>query len=186
VRAAVQVLLAILLCVAHARAETPEQLARAHYLEGKRLYEAGEYRAAVREFEAGYAASPRSEFLLNLGQAYRKLDDLAKAREMYVRFLADAPADDPLRAQVSDLIAEIDRAQPPPAQTPVPPPEQVARAVVERQHPTEPTPPPHRRTWVYASAGAALVAGVVIAIVLLRPSNPVACSAAELGCVDRR
>ena len=183
-RAAVVLMLGLV--VGLAEAETPEHAARAHYIEGKRLYDAGQYREALREFEAGYKASPRREFLINLGQAHRRLDELAKAREMYLRFLAEAPGDDPLRPQVIELIAEIDRAEQAGRLARVPPPQVAARTVAERpEAQPETSPPRSRRMWLYGGAGVALIAGVV-AIVVLTSRGQVACSAAELGCIDRR
>lgn len=179
-----------------ARADTAESAARSHHAEGKRLYEAGQYREAIREFDAGYQAFPRREFLINLGQAYRKLDELSKAREMYLRFLAEAPAADPLRAQVAALIAEIDVAEKavarpatPATGPPLPTPAEAARAVGTRPSAPfrtreKPTPASSRKAWIFGATGL-MVAGVV-ATILLWPSSPVACSAADLGCVDRR
>jgi hypothetical protein len=190
---------ALVLVVRVALADTGERAARRHHADGKRLYEAGEYRLAIGEFEAGYRASARAEFLVNLGQCYRRLDELTKAREMYLRFLADVPADDPLRAQVAELIAEIDRteaerAQAPPAR-PVPPPEQVARtAVLPAPSPAldvrarRPSRSSRRSPYVplvAVAAAAVLVAGITT-LVVLSADDPLACSDAELGCVDRR
>ena len=60
-----------------------ESRARAHYEVGLGMYHLGNYRDAIREFSAGYELSPRPQFLINLGQAYRKLGELDKAREMF-------------------------------------------------------------------------------------------------------
>jgi hypothetical protein len=48
--------------------------------------------------------------LLDIAQAYRKLDQLEKAREFYTTFLRDAPPLSLDRQQVTRLIAELDRA----------------------------------------------------------------------------
>jgi tetratricopeptide (TPR) repeat protein len=89
---------------------TAEQVkeARAHYERGKALYTLGQYAEAIREFSAGYLAAPRPQFLLNLGQCHRKLGELGRAREMYQKFLDEAPGA-PERAQVTALIADLDR-----------------------------------------------------------------------------
>jgi tetratricopeptide (TPR) repeat protein len=86
-----------------------EARARKHYTAGKTLYELGNYTDAVRELLVGYALVPKPQFLLNIGQCYRKLGDLPKAREMYAKFLADAPRDVRERPQVEALVAELDK-----------------------------------------------------------------------------
>jgi tetratricopeptide (TPR) repeat protein len=135
------VIAGVVLCARPTAADSDEETARTHFGAGKRFYEAGQYRDALREWTAANEASPRRAFLVNLGQVYRKLDDLPKAREMFLRFLAEALPDeghacrtqadcnadlrcqepapaaatvcvDPLRSQVEALIAAIDGAEP--------------------------------------------------------------------------
>ncbi|HEX8953349.1 MAG TPA: tetratricopeptide repeat protein, partial [Polyangia bacterium] len=103
--------LAVLVCAAAAHAQPADDVARArtHFEAGRALYQLGNYNEALREFAAGYQLAPRPQFLLNLGQCYRKLDDLANARAMYQRYLHDAPASDPERPQAQQIRAEIDR-----------------------------------------------------------------------------
>ena len=98
------------LCGAGAGAnDDPVTRARTHFEAGRALYQLGNYNEALREFAAGYQLAPRPQFLLNLGQCYRKLDDLPNAREMYQRYLHDAPASDPERPQAQQILAEIDK-----------------------------------------------------------------------------
>src|SRR3954467_11063977 len=86
----------VLACAGHAQAQTddPVASARTHFEAGRALYQLGNYNDALREFAAGYELAPRPQFLLNLGQCYRELDDLQHAREMYQRYLHDAPPTD--------------------------------------------------------------------------------------------
>jgi tetratricopeptide (TPR) repeat protein len=67
-----------------------ESVFRAHdrYEIGLGLYKMGRYDEAIREWTAAYALSPRPPFLLNIGQAYRRLGRLDRAQEMYRTFLA--------------------------------------------------------------------------------------------------
>jgi tetratricopeptide (TPR) repeat protein len=84
------------------------QRARRHFLAGKRAFEAKRYAAALKEFEAGYAIDPRPGFLLNMGHAARRLGELKRARDYYLKFLeSDPPATD-RRATIA-LVVEIDR-----------------------------------------------------------------------------
>jgi hypothetical protein len=79
------------------------------YLErGLTLYRGGEYRAAIAQFEAGYAKVPRAAFLLDIAQSWRQLGELAQARVYYLRFVTKAGKRDPARAQVLALIDKID------------------------------------------------------------------------------
>jgi tetratricopeptide (TPR) repeat protein len=86
-----------------------ESRARAHYTAGRTLYQLGNYTDALRELLLGYALIPKYQFLLNMGQCYRRLDDPAKAREMYRKFLQEAPPEDANRPQVETLMRELDQ-----------------------------------------------------------------------------
>jgi len=101
--------------------------ARTHFQAGRALYDLGNYTDAIREFSAGYQLVPKPQFLINLGQSYRKLGDLERARDMYKRFLSDAPPDDPDRGQAKVVLADVERQialQPPKpiSETKSPPP----------------------------------------------------------------
>ena len=141
-----------------ARAEDAEA-GRRYFKRGQELLKENDYRAAARAFEAGYAAAPRVGFLLNIGNCYRKLGELSKAREHYWRFLDAAPKDHPSRPAVMDYLRAMEQieadgvsvdatpaavasvAPPPTADTPGAPPRptatQVPRALAAR-----PAPPP--------------------------------------------
>jgi len=84
------------------------QRARRHFLQGKRAFEAKRYSVALKEFEVGYAIVPRPGFLLNMGHAARRMGDLRRARDYYLKFLeSDPPA--PERRSTIALVLEIDR-----------------------------------------------------------------------------
>ena len=99
-----------------AAAQTPAQSetarlveqARAHVEAGNQHYAAGRYLEAIREFQAGYALVPRPNFLVNLGQAYRKLGDLNRAKESYVAYVRALPQNSALRDQALQVLAEIE------------------------------------------------------------------------------
>jgi tetratricopeptide (TPR) repeat protein len=76
---------------------------------GQELYQQKRYLEAAREFEAGYAAAPRPLFLLNIGHAYRRANELAKAKSAYESLLRLQP-DLPQRAEVEGYIKSIDDA----------------------------------------------------------------------------
>jgi hypothetical protein len=185
---------------------TSEQLkeARAHFERGKALYTVGQYADAIREFQAGYVIVPRPQFLLNLGQAYRKLGELVRAKEMYQKFLDEAPSA-PEREQVTALIADLDReiaaAAAAAAET-----KRAARAEKERlareraakaaESAVVTTPPPptdhaprRRRLWIIpVVVGAAAVIGVAVGVGVWAgtraPDGPTCTDPGVIGCID--
>ena len=158
-----------------ARATSNEELARSYFNTGNAEYAHGSYDEALRAFQAGYALVPRSVFLFNIGQCMRQLGDLAPARDHLVRFLASLGADDPKRAQVSALIAELDvkLAGANPAPTPSVP--EVVPAVA-LQAPLAPAPAPRKHAsrkllWLIAPA-AVVIAGVAVGVYFgVRPKS---------------
>jgi tetratricopeptide (TPR) repeat protein len=117
-------------------------LARADEAEGKRHWKAGQelyqqkrFLEAAREFEAGYAVAPRPLFLMNIGHAYRRANELARAKQAYEALLRLQP-DLPQRNEVEEYIKSINdallasdtsspdpftRGTPPPSPGPSPP-----------------------------------------------------------------
>jgi hypothetical protein len=84
-----------------------EARARVHYEAGRTLYRLGNYREALAQFTAGYELVHKPRFLLNLAQTFRKLGDDGNARRMIERYLAEAEASDPARAQAKELLDEL-------------------------------------------------------------------------------
>ncbi|MGZ3425442.1 MAG: tetratricopeptide repeat protein [Polyangia bacterium] len=191
---------AVLFCAAAAQAQGEDAIGRArtHFEAGRALYQLGNFNEALREFAAGYQLVPKPQFLLNLGQCYRKLDELASAREMYQRYLHDAPATDPERQQAQQILAEIEQqiadqraASAPP---PVPPPPVVSAPPATSAKPSAATaltasaPPPKRswikRNWWILPVGAVVVGvGVGLGVYYgTRTADP--CRGANLACWD--
>jgi tetratricopeptide (TPR) repeat protein len=122
-----RVILFVALIAGSARADDDNNSrARAHFEIGNGMYRLGDYQGALREFAAGYELTKKPGFLINLGQTYRKLHDLGRAREMYQQYLAVTPPDDPSRVQAQQVLSDIEvelRSQPQqPPPEPVPPP----------------------------------------------------------------
>jgi hypothetical protein len=192
--------LAVLACAAAAHAQSNDDISRArtHFEAGRALYQLGNYDEALREFAAGYELAPRPQFLLNLGQCYRKLDNLEQARAMYQRYLHDAPVSDPERAQAQQILAEIDRqiadkqaaaaaaAAPPPTAptgtTAAPASAPTATATLTAAAPAR--KPWIKRNWWIIPVGAAVV-GVAVGLgVYYGTRAPDPCSGANLVCWD--
>jgi len=192
--------LAVLACAAAAHAQSNDDISRArtHFEAGRALYQLGNYDEALREFAAGYELAPRPQFLLNLGQCYRKLDNLEQARAMYQRYLHDAPVSDPERPQAQQILAEIDRqiadkqaaaaaaAAPPPTAptgtTAAPASAPAATATLTAAAPAR--KPWIKRNWWIIPVGAVVV-GVAVGLgVYYGTRAPDPCSGANLVCWD--
>jgi len=192
--------LAVLACAAAAHAQSNDDISRArtHFEAGRALYQLGNYDEALREFAAGYELAPRPQFLLNLGQCYRKLDNLEQARAMYQRYLHDAPVSDPERPQAQQILAEIDRqiadkqaaaaaaAAPPPTAptgtTAAPASAPTATATLTAAAPAR--KPWIKRNWWIIPVGAVVV-GVAVGLgVYYGTRAPDPCSGANLVCWD--
>ncbi len=89
------------------RAEDARARAHVHWQAGSQRYSAGEFAAALDEFQAGYSAQPSPAFLVNIGQCLRKLDRLDEAALAYRRFL-DAHTGSPrTRLDVWDALEDV-------------------------------------------------------------------------------
>jgi tetratricopeptide (TPR) repeat protein len=185
---------AILASAATTRAQTQDAISRArtHFEAGRALYNLGNYTDAIREFSAGYQLAPRPQFLVNLGQCYRKLgglENLTKARDLYRKFLDEASPGDPDREQVKSVLTDLEQeiaatpaaAPPPPPKAAEPEPQQ--NALVASAPPAK--KPFIKRHWwiipVTIVAAAGLAVGIYFAV---KPSGQVDCGSASLGCID--
>jgi hypothetical protein len=123
--------------------------AQALYDQGLARYQAKEYAAAIRAFEAGFALEPRREFLFANAQARRLAGDCRGAVPLYQRFLEMAPPE--VQASATHIAlarcAQQMATEKPPA--PPPPPVEPVRPVV----PQAPPPPP----WTSDRVGAGLM-----------------------------
>jgi hypothetical protein len=151
VRAALALAAASLVVVSAGQAHADEAEGRRHWKAGQELYQQKRFIEAAREFEAGYAVAPRPLFLLNIGHAYRRANELVKAKNAYEALLRLQP-DLPQRSEVEGYIKSINDAlqageagagepvtRPPP---PEPPPAPTARTVEIVPAPPPPRPAP--------------------------------------------
>ncbi|MSP58883.1 MAG: tetratricopeptide repeat protein [Myxococcales bacterium] len=103
----------------------PLAQAKAHFLKGREAYEAGDYIAAIREFQAAQALSPSPLLDYNIGLAQEQFGDRKQAVAHYRAYL-EAKPDATNRPDVEQRIAALDPA-PPPTVDPVPEPPPVRR-----------------------------------------------------------
>jgi hypothetical protein len=187
---------------AHAQSQDAVARARTHFEAGQALYRLSNYTDAIREFSAGYDLVPKPQFLINVAQCYDRIasgtpdvaaqrDALEHARDLYKKYLLDAPPGDNLRGQVAALVVEDEKRlqelpPPPPKAQPqvtAPPPAPVVT------HEAPPPPPGNKKSgiaryWWLIPVAAVVVVGVSLgAYYGTRPTGP-DCSTASFGCVD--
>jgi hypothetical protein len=92
------------LAFADARAD-----ARAHYQAGVKLYGAGDYRGAIKEFSAAHTLMPADLNNYNLALCYDKLGEAEPAIQYYREFLNKQPNADK-RAEIEASIARLEAA----------------------------------------------------------------------------
>jgi tetratricopeptide (TPR) repeat protein len=173
--------LVLLLAAFTAQGQPAESLerAKAHFRAGEALYQLGSYSEALREFKAGFELAPRPMFLLNIGQAYRKLGDAAAALDAFEKYLVNSSADDPQRRAVEELIAELRRA-PASAQQSLPAPSSVAPRAAAAEASARSAP--HRRwyrDWIGGLLVGVGVGGIAVGGALFGHGNSVIGSAQQ-------
>ncbi len=77
------------------------------YERGTISYNLREFRAAIGHYEAAYKEYPAPEFLFNIAQSYRQLDDCDQAVHFYKRYLALKPTAEE-RREVEGRIADLE------------------------------------------------------------------------------
>ncbi|HEY0714300.1 MAG TPA: hypothetical protein VGF45_16580 [Polyangia bacterium] len=92
---------------AQAQLEERDGQARVHYENGVRLFDAGEYEGAFREFSAGHELSGRPKFLVSMAHAQRRRGLLHEAVRLYQQYLS-LVSDSPLQAQVKRELRRLE------------------------------------------------------------------------------
>jgi hypothetical protein len=91
----------VLLCPTFASAQEPQQgtesaedkkvAAQRAFSEGQRAYGAGDYRHAADSFELAYKLKPHPDALWNAARSRQRAGDVAKAANLFAKFLKEAP-----------------------------------------------------------------------------------------------
>lgn len=87
--------------------------AKKRYANGQKLYEAGEFKAAVDEFKEAYRLTKNPLLLYNIGFVYDRMDDTSLALHYYNKFLADAaegPKTHDRRVEVDGRVTALKKA----------------------------------------------------------------------------
>jgi hypothetical protein len=90
--------------------EDPEitNQAKLHFKAGQDAYAAGKYDLAIKELKRAYVLKRIPAILMNIAMTYRKTKDYEMALYFYRKFLAEAPADDKMRAKVETEVKEVE------------------------------------------------------------------------------
>lgn len=86
--------------------EATQAEARAHFEEGTRAFEIGDYARAAEEFRAAYALTPHPDLLFNIYSALERQGDIANAAEALESYLRDG---DPANERRTSLEARLAR-----------------------------------------------------------------------------
>lgn len=91
----------------------PRTQAKAHYQQGKKLYDQGDYRGAIAEFQAADRLAPSGVNDFNIGLAHEALGERAEAIRAYRSYLVrmpDASNKAAVEASIQRLQVELDAA----------------------------------------------------------------------------
>jgi tetratricopeptide (TPR) repeat protein len=115
--------MAVLLAPVAVRAQPADTVtdARQHFQSGKQLFDAGDYRGAIREFEAANRLAPAPLLLFNIGLAYERLGEAAPALQHFKAYLEQQPNASNrslVEIKIARLEGELGQGQPTPGQLP--------------------------------------------------------------------
>jgi tetratricopeptide (TPR) repeat protein len=122
--------------------------AKRHFERGERLFALGKFDQALDEYQKAYDARAISDFLFNIGQCYRNLEQYDEAIFSFKKYLKDTP-DAPNRDAVDRLIAELELKK--------------ERGEGRRIHrpPTSEEMPVYKKWWFWTAVGVVTVVGSV-------------------------
>ncbi len=185
--AAVVVGLALGLAPLTAEAGERQEEARARFAEGSAAYERGDFRGALKAFDAAYTLAPLPGFLFNVAQCHRQLGEYEQAGRYYQRYLELSEKEPANAGLVRELIAEMEakgkaearaREKDRPVKRPerkaldLRPSQELPPAAVPEARIAEEKPPGKRKWLLWAGAGAAvavIAGGVVYALTAPEP-----------------
>ncbi len=178
-------LLLLLAVLAWPRTAAAQDAAVESWNRGLQLFNRGSYAEAMKAFARGYQLSRKAGFLFNMAECARLMNDRARARQLYVRYLTEHPQGK-LRAEAlrrceelglgpcpalgrEDLPGESPPPPPPPALQPTPQPAPYLPA--RQEAPPPPGKPFYKRWPLWVGVGAVVIAGTVTAAVLASRSH---------------
>ncbi len=170
--ATIVLVLAVAVVPRVARADDPATRASRRYFErGEKLFALGKFDEALDEYQKAFDAKPIPDFLFNIGQCYRNLNNYDQAIfsfQKYLKLEPDAPNKDSVQQLIDDLEQKKQRADA--NKFVAPPPVKIGPA---------PSPPIYKRWWFWTGIGV-VAAGASIGIIEAGKSSP---PATDLGNV---
>ena len=164
-----------------------KQKAQYHFTLAAQLYRAGQYRAAIAEFESAYALFPTPLIQFNIARAHAKLGEDRRAIEKYRVYLQLAPkaADRAeIEAEIARLSARIaphETAKPPPAREPPKP--VVTKPPAPLAVKLAAAPPPRSSAPLWGAGIGALLVGGGIAVSRISAAQALAPFGGSAGTV---
>ncbi len=180
--------------------------AKTYFRAGVLAYKAGNFEAAIQQYQLAMQKLPLPEFMFNLGQAYRAKGDLANAIASYRAFVVAAgvgPAVDEARGYIVDLEREAKARARAEAERAVheeraarPEPKPVVRAevrldpppaapVVVAVTPRSAPKPLVKKPWFWVTIGAAaIVVGAGVTVGVLFGTKEIRYPEQTLGTID--
>lgn len=167
------ILCAFVLTARPASADSPDDLARAHFESGAAYLEQADYESALREFQAAYDLSKRAEILINVATVRERMGKLDEAVHALEQYLAEDPRGEhaeTVKIRVENLKKRIASEPPPPAPPPAaapasPPPAPPSQAAAKPEQPPAPAQAAHvsrMPAYILFSAGGAFAIGSVV------------------------
>jgi hypothetical protein len=83
------------------------EAAQRAFSQGQHAFKRGDFRHAAEQFEVAYAHAPHPDVLWNAARAWHRARELARAANLYARFLRDAPADARDRNSATSELREL-------------------------------------------------------------------------------
>ncbi len=161
--------------VADAQDDAAKAVAKGMLVEGRQLFDKGDFAGALHKFETAYEIVPSPKIKFNFGLAYRALGRESEALAAFESFLDLAKDTDPqLRAEAQDYVKSLKNriaasrraseksaapqaTAPTVAAVPVLAPAQRMDLSARAPEPEAASPPVYTRWWFWASAGVGVI-----------------------------
>jgi tetratricopeptide (TPR) repeat protein len=166
-------------------------------LKARTYFAAGDYQQALDIYARLYAETLHPTYLRNIGRCYQNMGNADKAISSFREYLRKAGnLSQEQRAEIDRYIAEMEELKRPKTPAPIPVPMPSAsdestpvagaslaapEAAVTREPHESTASPFYTRGWFWVGVGAAVVAGVVAALLLTADRTP---GHGDLGVVD--
>jgi len=93
--------------IAHADGPDARKEATHAFLEGEKAFKGGDYVVAGEAFDRAYSLAPHHDVLWNSARAWQRAGEVARAANLYARFILDAPPDAADRPKATAELAQL-------------------------------------------------------------------------------